>query len=313
MHAGAPQAIDDTQHMGIVRSHICKDSKRQFIVGMRGLAMHNMLIATWARSDEVRSKKICQQIPFNYPWPTDDRGYTGSKQSLQTTIYSLSAGKCMDGDGKDYQTAARHTNVSISFAAILGNVFVEMYCWLKRMLQAIRLSMVQVFRCPLSSMAMQNFTKTHLAKIPLPNVLGGKKEYYDDFIFAVGRADVPVHATHQYDQTKRAHAAAGLRKTGQVCHLPRHVSANTARIMYSEASGEVAIAGGWQKNAQNAVYCQLSSGDSVAHRAGYTEGRADVANFRQIISPMDFAELVPVVEALAPGVPAMLEELRAVS
>lgn len=160
---------------------------------------------------------------------------------------------------------------------------------------------------------MHNVTKTHLAQIPLPNVLGGKKEYYDDHIFAVGRADVPVQANHQYDQTKQVHAAAGLRKSGQVCHLPRHVSANDARVIYSEATGEVAIAGGWQKNAQNSIYCQLSSGDSVAHRAGFSGGRADVAIFRQIISPMDFAELVPVVDALAPNVPAMLEELRAVS
>lgn len=111
--ADAPTLIEESQHMSLLESHLVKDNKRAYVAGMRDVAMHNHAMSTMGRSDEGRQKKVCSQVLLNYPIPEDDLAYNGSKQLLQTTIFSMSAGKTNDGESKDYQAAARHSNVSI--------------------------------------------------------------------------------------------------------------------------------------------------------------------------------------------------------
>ena len=139
---------------------------------------------------------------------------------------------------------------------------------------------MQVFNCPLSAMAMHNVAKTHLAGIPMPDIVAGKKGYYSDLIFAVGKKDGKLQASQQYDHVRRAQRQAGIRKTGVISHLNRHVAAVQARVLYSESIAEVAVAGNWRVDILSGVYAQVGSADSIAHRAGYTN-RAAVGNFRQ--------------------------------
>ena len=173
-------------------------------------------------------------------------------------------------------------------------------------------SYMQVYKCPLGTMAMWNVTKHHLAQLPMPDILGGKAGWYKNLIFSVGNLDTAYQPAHQYEQVRAAQTRAGIRKNGVVCHLPRHASAFQARAMYSEAAGEVAIAGGWQKSQMQGVYCQVPSGDSLARRAGYSAGRAGAANFRQIISPLSFVETAPMIEEF-PGLCEQLDLLRQAS
>ena len=173
--------------------------------------------------------------------------------------------------------------------------------------------LVQVFNCPLSAMALQNVAKPYMAGIPLPDIVGGNKEgWYSDLIFAVGTKDGKLQATQQYDQIKRAQSQAGIRKTGVISHLNRHVAAVQARVLYSESIAEVAVAGNWRVDILSGVYAQVGSADSIAHRAGYSS-RAAVGNFRQLLTPLDWDETAAIVEALFPGLGAQLQAMQEVA
>ena len=159
---------------------------------------------------------------------------------------------------------------------------------------------------------MHTVAKTHLGHIPVPDVLAGKQAYYKELIFAAGSADKEMDAAQQYAKVRDAHSRAGLKKTGVVTHRNRHCGALGARVNFSEPIAEVAVAGNWRHDVLTGVYAQLGSADSVAHRAGYSS-RAAAANFRQILSPLDFAETAGMVEAVFPDLQEALKSLQLVS
>ena len=161
-------------------------------------------------------------------------------------------------------------------------------------------------------MALQNIAKAHMAGIPLPDITGGKKEWYTDLIFAVGTKAGKLQASQQYDHIRRAQRLAGIRKTGVISHLNRHVAAVQARVLYSESIAEVAVAGNWRVDILSGVYAQVGSADSIAHRAGYSS-RAAVGNFRQLLSPLDWSQTAAIVEALFPGLGEHLEAMQEVT
>lgn len=110
--------------------------------------------------------------------------------------------------------------------------------------------------------------------IDLPDVLGGKEGYYNHLIFAVGKPDGQYDAAQQYMKVRDAHSKTGLKKTGVVTHFNRHGSAVGARVYFSESIDEIAVAGNWRSDVVTGVYAQVGSGDSIAHRAGYSNGAA---------------------------------------
>ena len=150
-----------------------------------------------------------------------------------------------------------------------------------------------------------------MAGIPMPDIVGGKREWYSDLIFAVGKKDGMLQPSQQYERIKRAQGQAGIRKTGVISHLNRHVAAVQATVLYSESIAEVAVAGNWRADILSGVYAQVGSGDGIAHRAGYPS-RAAVGNFRQLISPLDFTQTAAIVEDLFPGLAEQLEAMQEV-
>lgn len=131
-----------------------------------------------------------------------------------------------------------------------------------------------------------------MAGIPPPHILEGKPAWYHDLIFCGSAADKPYDASTHYKQTGAAHKTAGIQQHSIVTHLPTHVSATAARAVYNESVLEVSVAGGWHRDTQNGTYCQVTTADNAARRAGYVN-RAAVANFRQLLSPGDFQEFQP--------------------
>ena len=73
---------------------------------------------------------------------------------------------------------------------------------------------LQVFNCPLSTMALHNNAKAHMGGMPMPDIVGGKHGWHTDPIFAVGKKGGELQPSQQYDHIK---------KTGVMSHLNRHV------------------------------------------------------------------------------------------
>jgi len=159
---------------------------------------------------------------------------------------------------------------------------------------------MQVFRCPLSALALWNFTKYYVAGIPFPAITLGKPAYYKELLFAADTATAQLSRAAHYQVLREAQSAAQFKMSGIVTHLTRHMAAVSARVLWSVSAAELGQAGSWQKSTQQATYSQVSSGDSVANRAGYRV-RESAANFRQLLSPEQFVEFQPIVAALYPN------------
>lgn len=102
--ADAPQVITDVHLMALAVNYLDTENKRHLVVGIRELAMDRHTLSTMGRSDEARQKRICQQIPFDYPAASEQEPGV-SMQPLWTTVYSMDYGKRNAGNSKDYQVA----------------------------------------------------------------------------------------------------------------------------------------------------------------------------------------------------------------
>lgn len=182
---------------------------------------------------------------------------------------------------------------------------------IRMMLFINAISSLQVFRCPLGFLAAWNLTKHYIASIPFPSIELGKPSYYKEVIFAASSATAQLSDSSHYQVLKSAQSAAQLRNSGIVTHLTRHMAATSARVVWSQSAAELTQAGSWQKSVQQSVYSQVCSGDSVANRAGFKD-RLSAANLRQLLSPEDFQEFMPLVQALYPGIEEKLAILREV-
>ena len=104
----APQTDTDDKHEALTAKLVMREDSREFVSGMRALALYNFCMSTICRADEARSKLLCQQLIFDYP-PVPDT--VGSQQDLQCSIFSMTSGKTNAGDTKEYRVAGRHNNV----------------------------------------------------------------------------------------------------------------------------------------------------------------------------------------------------------
>ena len=112
----APQLVTDDEMMNLAAAYLDTTNKRSFVAGVRELAMDRHTLSTLGRDDEARRKRICCQIPFDYPAPSE-REPGVSMQPLWTTAYSMDYGKRNGGSTKDYQVAPRHVDVCPSLTA----------------------------------------------------------------------------------------------------------------------------------------------------------------------------------------------------
>lgn len=119
--ADAPQVITDGHLMALAVNYLDTENKRPFVAGMRELAMDRHTLSTMGRIDEARQKRICQQIPFDYP-AASEREPGVSMQPLWITAYSMDYGKRNAGNSKDYQVAPWHVNVSTCLLLTVSSV-----------------------------------------------------------------------------------------------------------------------------------------------------------------------------------------------
>ena len=104
--------LSDETMMQLAEVYLDREDRKSFVAGVRELAIDRHTLSTMGRGDEARQKRLCQQIPFDYPAATEHEPGI-SRQTLWATAYSMDFGKMNSGDGKDYQIAARHNNVRI--------------------------------------------------------------------------------------------------------------------------------------------------------------------------------------------------------
>ena len=108
--------------MAMVENWVDRSNVRDFVSGVRTLALHNNAYSTMSRPDEARLRRACQAVPWILSAAPDT---SGCKQPLLGILYSRDTGKRNAGDDRDYQAAARHRNVRI-----LGSDKSTEFAWL---------------------------------------------------------------------------------------------------------------------------------------------------------------------------------------